>query len=191
MKLKSVCVFCGSQTGKNIKFREAAEEVGQVIAQKGMRLVFGGGHVGLMGIAADACLALGGEVIGVIPKSLQQKELAHNRLSELRVVDSMHERKALMESLSNFVVALPGGFGTLDELNEILTWKQLGFHNMPIYLLNIDGYYDLFIQFVQRAVSDGFIAEEHQKYLIICNTVKELANHLNNHKTKISGEINI
>ncbi len=175
MKLKSVCVFCGSQKGNNQNYIDAAEDVGELIAQKDFRLVYGGGHVGLMGIMADSCIALGGEVIGVIPKSLLERELSHKKLTELRVVDSMHERKALMENLSDIVVAMPGGFGTLDELNEILTWKQLGFHQMPIYILNIDGYYDLFLKFVQRAVDDGFISKEHQKYLIICNTVKELS----------------
>ena len=171
---KSICVFCGAKTGNNPLFKEAARELGVLIAQRGFRLVYGGGHVGLMGVVADACLQVGGEVVGVIPAALEQKELAHDRVTELRVVDSMHERKALMEKLSDVVVALPGGFGTLDELNEILTWKQLGFHSMPIYLLNIDGYYDQFLEFLKRCHSEGFITSEHLSYLQVCDSVEGL-----------------
>ena len=174
---KSVCVFCGSASGTNPKIQEAAREVGALIAQRNCRLVYGGGHVGLMGTLADACLQMGGDVIGVIPKALQERELAHDRITDLRVVDSMHERKALMEQLSDVVIALPGGFGTLDELNEIITWKQLGFHRMPIYLLNIDGYFDAFLQFLDRALADGFIQQHHRDYLIVAQSVDEL-NHL-------------
>ncbi len=172
---KSVCVFCGSRKGKNIAFEAAARDLGTMLAQKNRRLIYGGGHVGLMGIAADACLKFGGEVIGVIPSSMQEKELAHDRLTELRVVESMHERKALMEAYSDVVVALPGGFGTLDELNEILTWKQLGYHNMPVFLLNIDGYYDSFLKFLDHAVDEDFISGEHRKFLIECKSVEELS----------------
>jgi uncharacterized protein (TIGR00730 family) len=170
---KSVCVFCGSSSGRNPAFIEAAKDLGALLAQRNFRLVYGGGHVGLMGLVADACLQMGGEVIGVIPKALQQREVAHNRLTDLRVVESMHERKALMEQLSDIIVALPGGFGTLDELNEIITWKQLGFHQMPIYILNIDGYYDDFIKFLRRSVADGFISQDHLNYLEICNSVQD------------------
>lgn len=168
---KSVCVFCGSNSGNNPLYQEAARDLGALLGQKNYTLVYGGGHVGLMGMMADSCLQMGGEVTGVIPKSLQQREVAHSRLTDLRVVDSMHERKALMEQLSDVVVALPGGFGTLDELNEIITWRQLGFHKMPIYILNIDGYYDYFLKFLERSVRDGFISSEHLDYLIICPTV--------------------
>lgn len=150
-----------------------------MLGQRGMRLVYGGGHVGLMGAVADACLEVGGDVIGVIPRALQQRELAHTRLGELRIVESMHERKALMEQLSDIIVALPGGFGTLDELNEIITWRQLGFHQMPIYILNVDGYYDQFLEFLQRSVADGFVAQEHLDFLIVCSSVTEF-----NHKLK-------
>lgn len=175
---KSVCVFCGSASSNQQTFQDAAKDLGALLAQKNYRLVYGGGHVGLMGMLADACLQMGGAVIGVIPKALQQRELAHQRVTELRVVDSMHERKALMEQLSDIVVALPGGFGTLDELNEIITWKQLGFHQMPIYLLNIDGYYDYFLHFLERGVADGLISKEHLGFLIVCKSVDELNHHL-------------
>lgn len=174
---KSVCVFCGSKTGTNTSIQEAAQELGALLAQRNYRLVYGGGHVGLMGLLADACLQMGGEVIGVIPRALQEKELAHQRVTDIRVVDSMHERKALMEQLSDIVVALPGGFGTLDELNEIITWRQLGFHHMPIYLINIDGYFDPFLKFLERACHDGFISQSDLDLVIVCESVDEL-NHL-------------
>jgi uncharacterized protein (TIGR00730 family) len=173
--VKTVCVFCGSNRGNRPVFSEAARDLGLIIGQRNFRLVYGGGHVGLMGILADACLQVGGQVIGVIPSALQQRELAHDRLFDLRIVDSMHERKALMEQLSDIVIAMPGGFGTLDELNEIVTWKQLGFHRMPIYLLNIDGYFDHFLAFVKKAALEGFISTEHLDYLIVCNSVDELS----------------
>lgn len=171
---KSVCVFCGASSGNKPEYMEAAKEVGALLAQRNCRLIYGGGHVGLMGLLADSCLQMGGDVIGVIPKALETRELAHSRLTDLRVVDSMHERKALMEQLSDIVIALPGGFGTMDELNEIITWRQLGFHKMPIFLLNINGYFDHFLGFVKRAKEDGFITQEHLDYLIICNSVTEL-----------------
>jgi uncharacterized protein (TIGR00730 family) len=177
MKQKSVCLFCGSQKGKSPLYTEAAKEVGTAIAQKNWKLVYGGGNIGLMGIAADACLQLGGQVIGVIPKQIVDFEVAHQNLTELYVVNSMHERKAMMEKLSDVVIALPGGFGTLDELNEILTWRQLGHHQMPVYLLNINNYYDQFIAFVQHAVQEGFIKQEHFEYLIVCPTVNDLLRH--------------
>lgn len=163
--------------GTNPRHQEAARELGLLLGQRNFRLIYGGGHVGLMGVVADACLQVGGQVTGVIPKSLQERELAHDRLTDLRIVDSMHERKALMEQLSDIVVALPGGFGTLDELNEIITWRQLGFHSMPIYLLNIDGYFDGFLMFLQRSHQDGFITQEHLDYLQVCSTIDEF-NHL-------------
>ncbi|MEY4617265.1 MAG: family protein YvdD [Pseudomonadota bacterium] len=172
--IKTVCVFCGAQSGNKSEYIEAAKEVGSLLAQRNCRLVYGGGHVGLMGFLADSCLQTGGEVIGVIPKALQDREMAHPRITDLRVVDSMHERKALMEQLSDLVIALPGGFGTMDELNEIITWRQLGFHRMPIYLLNTSGYFDHFLQFLDRAKDDGFISREHLDYLKVCHSIDEL-----------------
>lgn len=174
MKKKSICLFCGSKSGTNPRYAQDAEELGAAIAQKNYRLIYGGGNVGLMGTAADACLKLGGEVIGVIPEALVALEVAHQGLSDLRIVSSMHERKATMETLSDIVVALPGGFGTLDELNEILTWKQLGFHQMPIYLLNTENYFSDFLKFVNHCQNEGFLSAEHLAYLQVCSTVKEL-----------------
>lgn len=181
MKTTSVCLFCGSQKGNSALYSDAAQELGATIAQKNWQMVYGGGNVGLMGIAADSCLKLGGKVIGVIPKQIVELEVAHKNLTELYVVNSMHERKALMEKLSDIVVALPGGFGTLDELNEILTWKQLGYHQMPIYLLNINNFFDPFIDFVKLAAKEGFIKDEHLQYLQICSSVNDLLHHWNKH----------
>lgn len=179
MKNKNVCVFCGSRSGHSPLYEEAAQELGMAIAQKNYKLVYGGGRVGLMGTVADATLNLGGEVIGVIPKQIVELEVAHQTLTELRIVESMHERKATMEALSDKVVVLPGGFGTLDELNEILTWKQLGYHQMPIYILNINNYFNKFLEFVDHAVKEGFLTKDHQEYMIVCSSVKELLNHWN------------
>ncbi len=173
-KQKSVCVFCGSSSGNKAYFQDLASELGRELAQHNFCLVYGGGHVGLMGILADSCIQMGGKVVGVIPKALESLELAHTRLDELRIVDSMHERKALMEKLSDAVIAIPGGFGTLDELNEIITWRQLGFHKMPIIILNSHGYYDYFIKFIERAVEDEFIKKSDLEFIHICNSVSEV-----------------
>lgn len=155
--MKRICVFCGSNPGRDSRFSAAADDLGRRIAQRGFGLVFGGGRVGLMGALADAALAAGGEVVGVIPDALMRAELAHEGLTDLRVVGSMHERKALMERLSDAFVALPGGFGTLDEFCEILTWSQLGIHSKPCSILNVGGYFDPFLKFVDGAVQAGFI----------------------------------
>lgn len=159
--IRSVCLFCGSRPGQNPRYVEAAREFGEGLAQKGMRLIYGGGHVGLMGVAADSCLAAGGEVVGVIPQGLVDAEAAHQGLSSLHVTKSMHERKAMMADFADAFVALPGGFGTLDELCEIITWAQLGIHQKPIVLMNLEGYFDPFLDFVQRSVGEGFIQTDH------------------------------
>ncbi|MCX5788135.1 MAG: TIGR00730 family Rossman fold protein [Elusimicrobia bacterium] len=164
--MKRICVFCGSSSGENKRYRAMAVELGRALAARGLGLVFGGGRVGLMGAIADAVLAAGGEAIGVIPEDLKKKELAHTGLSDLRVVGSMHERKALMERLSDGFIAMPGGFGTLDEFCEILTWAQLGLHRKPCGMLNVDGYFDSFLRFVDHSVSQGFIRKEHRGLLI-------------------------
>jgi uncharacterized protein (TIGR00730 family) len=156
--VKRVCVFCGSKPGRDGLHRRAAEEVGRLLAARGLGLVYGGGSVGLMGVLADAALAAGGEVIGVIPEALATAEVAHERLTELRVVSSMHARKALMASLADAFLTLPGGFGTLDELFEIITWAQLRIHDKPIGLLNVGGYFHPLIAFLDQAVAEGFIS---------------------------------
>ena len=161
----SICVFCGSRTGNAPIFRDRAGDVGRLIAERGHGLVYGAGHVGLMGVVADAALQAGGHVIGVIPASLVERELAHEGLSELRVVPSMHARKAMMAELSDAFIALPGGLGTFEELCEILTWRQLRFHTKPVGLLNIDGYFDPLIAMLDRAVAEGFMNEASRQLL--------------------------
>jgi uncharacterized protein (TIGR00730 family) len=165
-------------------YQEAAREVGRLLGQRAIRLVYGGGHVGLMGVVADACLNVGGCVIGVIPQALADKELAHKGLTELRVVGSMHERKAVMAELSDAFLALPGGFGTWDELFEALTWSQLGIQNKVCGLLNVNGYYDSLIAMVNRAVAEGFIRDPHREWLLSDTDVSRLLDRLN-HASKV------
>jgi uncharacterized protein (TIGR00730 family) len=164
--LRRVCVFCGSSPGTNGLYREAAQTVGGLLCQRGLELVYGGGNVGLMGALADGCLQAGGRVIGVIPEALEKKELAHGGLTELRVVGSMHERKALMADLSDAFIALPGGYGTWDEFCEVLTWSQLGIQRKATALLNVNGYYDPLLAMADRAVSDGFLNDVHRALLL-------------------------
>jgi uncharacterized protein (TIGR00730 family) len=156
--MKRVCVFCGASPGNDPVYRQAAEALGALLARQGLVLVYGGGNVGLMGTVADAVLSAGGGVIGVIPGFLQSREVAHVGLSELHVVDSMHERKARMAELSDAFLVLPGGFGTFEEFFEILTWSQLGLHQKPIAFVNVKGYYDLLIRFLDSAVQAGFVS---------------------------------
>jgi hypothetical protein len=165
--MRRVCVFCGSSTGKNPAYLEAARATGRALASRGVGLVYGGGSVGLMGALADATLEAGGEVVGVIPRALQLRELAHGRLTTLHVVGSMHERKARMAELSDAFIALPGGMGTLEELSEILTWSQLGLHARPVGLLDAAGYYGPLIAFFDRAAAEGFIRPEHRGLVLV------------------------
>jgi len=165
--MQRVCVFCGSSGGVRPVYREAAAELGAMLAARGLGLVYGGAKVGLMGTVADAALAAGGEVIGVIPSSMVEREIAHDGLSDLRVVSTMHERKAAMERLSDGFVALPGALGTLDETCEMLTWGQLGLHAKPCGLLNVDGYYDPFLALLDRAVDEGFLRPQHRAMVLV------------------------
>jgi uncharacterized protein (TIGR00730 family) len=165
--MKRVCVFCGSSAGGRPVYREAAQALGGVLARRGAELVFGGGRVGLMGVLADAVLAAGGRAIGVIPESLVAKELAHRGLTELRVVDSMHQRKALMAELSDAFLALPGGFGTLEEYCEALTWAQLGLHAKPCGLLNVAGFYDALLELFDHAVREQFVPGPHRLLVLV------------------------
>ena len=164
--LQRICVFCGSSFGSHPAYREAAETVGRLLCRRGIELVYGGGNVGLMGVMADACLDGGGRVIGVIPQALFDKEVAHLGLTELRVVNSMHERKALMADLSDAFLALPGGYGTWDEFCEVLTWSQLGIQRKACALLNVNGYYDPFLEFADRAVSEGFLKDVNRELML-------------------------
>jgi uncharacterized protein (TIGR00730 family) len=157
-----LCVFCGSSQGTNPVYAGAARRLGGQMAARGLGLVYGGGHIGLMGVLADAVLASGGEAIDVIPRALVERELAHDRLTALHVVDTMHQRKALMADLADGFAALPGGFGTGDELFEILTWAQLGLHGKPIGLPNVAGFFDPLLAWLDRGVVEGFLRPEHR-----------------------------
>jgi len=166
MPQRRICVFCGSSAGENPAYAAVARELGRTLADRGIGVVFGGGKVGLMGVLADAALAAGGEVIGVIPDALVAREIAHTGLSKLHVVRSMHERKTLMADLASAFIALPGGYGTFEEFFEAVTWTQLGIHHKPCGLLNIDGYYDPLLALIEHAVSDGFIREENRALVL-------------------------
>lgn len=165
--MRRICVFCGSSPGLNPAYAEAAREMGRALVNRRLSLVYGGGQVGLMGIIADAVLDAGGEAIGVIPHALNAREIAHHGLSKLHVVDSMHERKALMASLSDAFIAMPGGFGTYEEFFEAVTWTQLGVHRKPCGLLNVGGFYDPVVQFLDRAVMERFIRPEHRAAILV------------------------
>lgn len=165
--MKSVCVFCGSNSGRGDRYVAAARALGQTLAARGMKLVYGGGRVGLMGEVADAALRAGGHVTGVIPAALVAREVGHTALSEQHVVESMHERKALMADLSEGFIAMPGGYGTLDETFEILTWAQLGMHKRPVGMLNVDGYFDKLLGFVDHAIAEGFVRPEYKTMLSV------------------------
>ena len=169
----SICVYCGSRPGTEPAFAEAARQVGLWIAQNKGQLVYGGGHNGLMGMMADACLQAGGRVVGVIPKALVEKEWAHSGCSELHVVENMHERKSLMAERADAFLAMPGGIGTFEEFFEVWTWRQLGYHDKPVGLLNIQGYYDKLLAFLSTSVQQGFMNAE-QMQLIRSGTNTEL-----------------
>jgi uncharacterized protein (TIGR00730 family) len=169
-----VCVFCGSATGVRPEYALAAQAFASALASRGLGLVYGGGHVGLMGILADAALAGGCEVIGVIPEALEQREVGHQRLTTMHVVGTMHERKAKMASLADAFVALPGGLGTLDETFEIWTWAVLGLHEKPIGLLDVVGYWQPLIAMVDRMVDEGFVRAEHRRMLCVGDDPAEL-----------------
>ncbi len=166
-KFQRVCVYCGSHDGYDAAFRESAEQLGRVFAQRKIELVYGGGNVGLMGRIADAVIAGGGRVTGVIPRDLQERELAHGGATELVVVESMHERKARMADAADAFIALPGGIGTLEELFETFTWLQLGFHDKPLGLLNVRGFYDTLLRFLDQLVDQGFLRASHRSMLAV------------------------
>ncbi|WP_115718105.1 LOG family protein [Gallaecimonas mangrovi] len=165
--MESVAVFCGSRLGTNPLFEKTAIALGTLVAKAGLKLVYGGGKVGLMGAVADAALSAGGEVIGVIPQALMDKEVGHKGLSELHVVRDMHERKAMMAQLADGFISLPGGAGTLEEFAEVWTWAMLGYHHKPIGLLNLDGFYTPLLTQAERFVGEGFLDERHQQMLIV------------------------
>jgi uncharacterized protein (TIGR00730 family) len=165
--VERICVFCGASPGARPAYREATEELARLLAEQGIGVVYGGGGVGLMGALADAVLAAGGEITGVIPRPLLEREIAHRGVTDMRVVASMHERKALMAELADAFVALPGGIGTLEELFEVYTWAQLGLHRKPCALLSVEGYYDGVADFLGHAVEERFLREETRELLMV------------------------
>lgn len=181
-QIRRVCVFCGSNEGTTAAYREAAEELGHEIVRRGWGLVYGGGSVGLMGVLADAVLAARGEVVGVIPEMLATKELLHPGATKMHIAPTMHARKALMEELSDAFVALPGGFGTFEELLEIITWAQLGIHAKPIGLLNTRGFYDRLSGFFEHAIEEGFIKAKQRSLIVAGATAGELLDRLERHE---------
>ncbi len=174
MTLKRICVFCGSSPGARPEYARAARELGALLARRGIGLVFGGGKVGMMGQLAQAALENGGEVIGVIPRDLHERKVAFNGLADLRVVNTMHERKAMMAELADGFMALPGGLGTLEEIFEILTWAQLGMHQKPCGLLNVGGYFAPLLDFLDHVAGQGFIDPPHRAMILAAETPGDL-----------------
>jgi uncharacterized protein (TIGR00730 family) len=172
--IRRVCVFAGSSPGRRPEYGTAAAALGRVLAERGIGLVYGGARVGLMGALADAALAAGGEVFGVIPRALVDKELAHTGLSALHVVESMHQRKALMADLSDGFVAVPGGWGTLEELFEVLTWAQLGLHRKPCGLLNVEDYFDPLLTFIDHSIAEGFVRSDYRRLIAVAAAAEPL-----------------
>ncbi|WP_439880481.1 TIGR00730 family Rossman fold protein [Pontibacter sp. MBLB2868] len=178
--MKSIGVFCGANTGANEVYQQAASRLGHLMAQQQVALVYGGGNVGLMGTIADAVLAAGGQAVGVIPQSLVDREVAHMALTELHVVQTMHERKAMMAARSDAFVAMPGGFGTFDEICEIITWNQLGIIRKPVAFLNVNGFYDRLLDMVDHCVAEGFIKADQRDNLIVENDPELLLQKIRN-----------
>jgi len=172
--MKRFCVYCGSNLGTKADYKSAADELTKALVGHNIGLVYGGGSIGIMGVVADAMLAKGGEVIGIIPKALDEREVGHKGLTELVVVNSMHERKAMMADLADGFIALPGGMGTLEELFEVLTWAQLGIHSKPCGLLNVAGYYDHLVTFLDHTMNEAFVRPEHRNMLLVDIDVNKL-----------------
>ena len=186
--MKRITVFCGSSFGTDKDFEEQAYLLGKTLALQGLDLVYGGAKVGLMGAVANGAMENGGKVIGVLPKFLGSKEIAHDGLTELIIVETMHERKTKMSELCDGVIALPGGFGTLEELFEIVTWAQLGLHSKPIGILNTNGFYDQLIDMIQTMVDKGFLKSVNQQMLLSANTISELLEKMKNYYAPVVGK---
>lgn len=180
--IKNLCVFCGSSLGSNPAYAEGAVQLAQILLNKNITLVYGGANVGLMRVLADTVLKSGGKVVGVMPRSLVEKEVAHQHLTEMHIVDGMQERKALMADLSDAFIALPGAFGTLDEIFEVLTWNQLGIIHKPLGLFNTGGYFDPLLAMLDRAVEEQFLRPEHRNMLQVSNDASRLLNLLENYQ---------
>lgn len=186
--MKSITVFCGSSFGSDEIYKEQAALLGQTLAKQNIQLIYGGANVGLMGAVADGTLNDGGKVVGVLPRFLQSKEIAHNQLTELILVETMHERKTRMNDLCDGVMVLPGGYGTLEEFFEMITWAQLGLHQKPIGLLNIDGFYDDLIKLVQTMVDKGFLKQINRDMLLISDSIDELLEMMRNYQAPTVGK---
>lgn len=186
--MKRITVFCGSSFGSENNYKTQATILGKTLAKQNIELVYGGANIGLMGAVADGVLSEGGKVIGVLPHFLRSKEIAHQGLTELILVESMHERKTKMNDLCDGVIALPGGFGTLEELFEMLTWAQLGLHNKPVGLLNIDGFYDHLISLIQAMVDKGFLKQTNQKMLLVSDNIETLLELMKNYVAPTVGK---
>jgi uncharacterized protein (TIGR00730 family) len=180
--MKSIAVYCGSSAGVNGVYREQARLLGQALVHKNIKVVFGGGKVGLMGVLADAVLESGGHVTGIIPGFLHVKEVAHDRLSEMISVETMHERKAMIHDMSDGAIALPGGFGTLDELFEMLTWGQLGLHQKPVGILNTNGYYTHILEAVRAMVTEGFLKKVNMEMVLVSEEIEELLEQMESYR---------
>ncbi|WP_372874617.1 TIGR00730 family Rossman fold protein [Pseudomonas sp.] len=186
MTLRSICVFCGASPGAQPIYRQTAADLGRHLAEQGLRLIYGGGAVGLMGVVADSALAAGGEVIGIIPQSLERAEIGHPGLTRLEVVDGMHARKARMVALSDAFIALPGGLGTLEELFEVWTWGQLGYHRKPLGLLDAGGFYGKLGEFLDHQVSQGFVRAQHRAMLQLGESPQALLQLLRNWQPSVA-----
>ena len=180
--INTICIYCGSSSGRHEKYDSAANALAEALVSRNIKLVYGGTDIGLMGVVANQVLNLGGEVIGVIPKALALKEVAHKHLTQLHITESMHERKMMMAELSDGFIALPGGIGTLEELFEIWTWAQLGFHNKPCGLLNINGYYDSLIGFLDHVLAEQFVKKEHHAMLLVETNPNTLLDRYSNYQ---------
>ena len=186
--MKRICVYCGSSIGKRPEYATAAKALGKALVDRNIGLVYGGASVGIMGLIANTVLELGGEVIGIIPQAIADKEIAHTGLTELKVVANMHERKAMMADYSDGFIALPGGMGTLEELFEVLTWAQLGFHQKPCGVLNVDGYYDHLIAFLEHAVDQEYLKSQHFGMLQTAKEPDALLELLSSYQAPVDGK---
>lgn len=186
MAIESICVYCGSSPGRSEAYIAAASRLAEVLVSRNIRLVYGGAGIGIMGALADKVLALGGQVVGVIPKALAHKEVIHGKLSELHITHSMHERKMLMAELADGFIALPGGIGTLEELFEIWTWAQLGFHGKPCGLLNVAGFYDPLLQFLDHVLAEQFVKAEHRRLLLVETDAERLLTRFGDYRAPIT-----
>jgi len=180
--MKRIAVYCGSSAGPNEIYRKQAAQLGRFLAEQKIHVIFGGGKVGMMGVLADAALKAGGEVTGVIPGFLHVKEVAHTQLTELITVDTMHQRKALIEEMSDGAIALPGGFGTLDELFEMLTWGQLGLHDKPVGILNTQGFFDPILSAIDRMVEEGFLKDLNRDMVLVSQQIEKLIDAMRNYQ---------